>query len=83
MTELIVENRTGRIDSKKLDSIAISLKSWGIDTELKTTVSPTNKDKMELFAESFGMWADRDIDIKDIRKNTYERRTKLYDNGTL
>jgi predicted regulator of amino acid metabolism with ACT domain len=37
----------------------------------------------EIFAESFGMWADRNIDIKEIRKNNYERRTKLHDNGTL
>ena len=39
--------------------------------------------KKNLFADSFGMWADRDIDIKKIRKEAYERRTKHYDNATL
>jgi hypothetical protein len=37
----------------------------------------------ELFAETFGMWADRDINIKEIRQKTRERRTKSIDNGTL
>ena len=36
-----------------------------------------------LFAESFGMWADRDIDIKKLRKGIYEKRTKHYNNATL
>ncbi|MDR0873529.1 MAG: hypothetical protein LBN27_08735 [Prevotellaceae bacterium] len=35
------------------------------------------------FTESFGMWAGRDIDIKEIRQRKRERRTKLYDNATL
>jgi hypothetical protein len=43
----------------------------------------TGLDTKGLFAETFGMWANRDIDIKEIRKKTYERRTKSYDNGTL
>jgi len=37
----------------------------------------------KLFAETFGMWAGRDIDIKKIRKERRERRTKYYDNATL
>ena len=43
----------------------------------------TGLDTKDLFSETFGMWANRDIDIKEIRKKTYERRTKSYDNGTL
>ncbi|MDR1897028.1 MAG: hypothetical protein LBR10_09595 [Prevotellaceae bacterium] len=37
----------------------------------------------KLFAETFGMWADRDINIKDIRQKIRERRTKSIDNDTL
>ena len=36
-----------------------------------------------LFAETFGMWAGRDIDIKKMRKERRERRTKYYDNVTM
>jgi antitoxin (DNA-binding transcriptional repressor) of toxin-antitoxin stability system len=36
-----------------------------------------------LFAETRGMWIGRDIDIKKIRKERRERRTKYYDNATL
>jgi hypothetical protein len=34
-----------------------------------------------LFSESFGMWKDRDIDAKELRRQAwgYERRTKYYD----
>ena len=39
--------------------------------------------KEDIFAETRGMWADRDIDIKKIRKERRERRTKYYDNATL
>ena len=75
MTELILKNK---IDKKRLDSIVFFLKSWDIDVEIRT-VSPKKEKKEKLFSESFGMWADRDIDIKDIRRKTRERRTKTYD----
>jgi hypothetical protein len=80
MTELVLKNK---IDRKKLDSIIIFLKSWGIDAEIKTTTKTKTVDTKELFSESFGMWAGRDIDIKKIRQKSFERRTKSYDNGTL
>jgi len=80
MTELVLKNKINR---QKLDSIIIFLKSWGIDAEIKTTDKSKKEDTKELFSESFGMWADRDIDIKKIRQKSFERRTKLYDNGTL
>ena len=79
MTELILKNRVNR---QRLNSIVIFLKSWGIDAEIKTTSTP--KIEVEVpFVQSFGMWADRDIDIKKIRQKTYERRTKSYENDTL
>jgi hypothetical protein len=80
MTELILKNN---IDRQKLDSIIIFLKSWGIDAEIKSTEIKKNADTKTLFAESFGMWAERDIDIKEIRQTAYKRRTKSYGHGTL
>ena len=80
MTELVLKSK---IDRKKLDSIIIFLKLWGIDAEIKTTAKTKKTDTKDLFSESFGMWADRDIDIKKIRQKSFERRTKSYDNGTL
>jgi len=35
--------------------------------------------EVEPFSQSFGMWADREIDLKRIRQKSYERRTKSYD----
>ena len=79
MTELILKDR---IDRQRLNSIVTFLKSWGIEAEVKTTTTP--KIGVEKpFSQSFGMWADRDIDIKEIRQKTYERRMKSYENDTL
>ena len=47
-----------------------------------TTVNMVVKEK-PLFANTFGIWAGRDIDIKEIRKERRERRTKYYDNATV
>ena len=79
MTELILKNR---IDRQRLNSIVTFLKAWGIDAEIKTTTTSKIKVK-EPFSQSFGMWADRDINIKKIRQQTHERRTKLYASDTL
>ncbi len=79
MTELVLK---GRISQKKLDSIINFLKSWDIDVEVKATAA-TKKADENPFAESFGMWADRDIDIKAIRQKNREQRTKAYDDGSL
>ena len=80
MTELVLKSK---MDRQKLDSIIIFLKSWGIDAEIKTTAKTKQADTKELFSESFGMWADRDIDIKKIRQKAFERRTKSCDYGTV
>ena len=79
MTELILKNR---IDRQRLNSIVTFLKAWGVDAEIKTTATSKIKVK-EPFSQSFGMWADRDINIKTIRHQTHERRTKSYGNDTL
>jgi len=47
------------------------------------TLTCEKVEKNTLFAETRGMWAGRDFDIKKIRKEIRERRTKYYDNATL
>ena len=44
-------------------------------TDGKTTTGPDTKG---LFAETFGMWANRDIDIKEIRNGGKFGRTILF-----
>ena len=80
MTELIF--RSG-IDREKLNSIVAFLNSWGVVAEIRTTTANKRADKGSLFAESFGMWTNRDIDIKQIRQQARQLRTKLYGDGAL
>ncbi|GHT42245.1 hypothetical protein FACS189437_10060 [Bacteroidia bacterium] len=75
MTELVLKSN---VDRKKLEGLLLFLKLWDIDAEIKTTEAKESKRK-DIFADVRGIWADRDIDIEDIRKKSYERRTKLYD----
>jgi hypothetical protein len=52
--------------------------------EAKVVENVNNKVKEEpLLAQCFGMWEGRDIDLKKIRKERRERRTKYYDNAAL
>jgi len=80
MTELILKSD---LDRQKLNSIIIFLNSWGVDAEIKKTETSKDRNAEDPFSQSFGMWANRDIDIKEIRENAYERRTKSYNNDTL
>jgi len=80
MTELILKNRINR---KKLNSIVIFLKSWGIDAEIKPIRTQKNENIEEPFSQSFGMWENRDINIRAIRQKVYERRIKSSDNDSL
>ena len=80
MTELILKDN---IDRQKLDSIIFFLNSLNVETEIKSTDVVKETDSNELFAETFGMWANRDINIKEIRQKVNERRTKKYNNGAF
>ena len=65
-------------------NILLSLfNSWNVEAEVLQETSGKQRKKHALFSETFGIWADRDIDIKEIRRKSYERRTKFYDNATL
>jgi hypothetical protein len=51
-----------------------------IETKADIVVETAEKEvKKPLFAQTRGMWADRDYDLKKIRKERRERRTKYYD----
>jgi len=54
-------------------------------TEKADVVAEETKtaNRKDIFADVWGIWADRDIDIKQMRKERRERRTKYYDNATL
>jgi len=64
-------------------------KAWDAENDyeflyaVNEQMSAKDGSKKPLFAESFGMWADRDIDIKKIRKEIHEKRTTHYNNATL
>ena len=67
MTELIFKNR---ISKQKLDSIVYYLKTLNVDVEIKNSTHE-NVVKKDPFAQTFGMWADRDIDATALRKQTW------------
>ena len=67
MMELVLKNR---VSKQKLDSIIRFLRILNVDAEIK---KPTRKKslKKDPFVETFGMWADRDIDAKTLRKQAW------------
>ncbi|MDR1880020.1 MAG: hypothetical protein LBQ78_03725 [Tannerellaceae bacterium] len=72
MIHLILKNQ---IEQSKLDVLLSLLKSWDIDTEIKATakrvkktVSKSGEKTDENFPLTFGLWKDRDIDAKELRR---------------
>jgi hypothetical protein len=72
MTQLVFKND---VDSAKMNTLLAFLQTWGIDAEVKHTLSGTSANR-DIFAATRGMWADYDIDLKQVRKQNRERRTK-------
>lgn len=72
MTEILLKNN---IDTARINALLAFLDAWGIEAEIKDS-SEKPKAKHDIFAETRGMWADYDIDIKKIRKQSREKRTK-------
>jgi hypothetical protein len=56
--------------------ILLSLcKSWHVDAEVSDFEPVSNSAQQQhLFADTFGIWADRDIDLKEMRRKARERR---------
>jgi len=67
MTELILKNRVSR---QKLDSIIYFLKMLDVNVEIKKSTQKKVV-KKDPFAETFGMWANRDIDATTLRRQAW------------
>jgi len=68
MTEIILKNN---IEQSKMEALLLFLKSWGIDAEVKKSVSKIkNTSKITLNA---GMWENYNIDAADLRRKAWER----------
>jgi len=80
MTQLTLKKQ---INDSQMSILLHLLKSWNIDTEVTYRETQAQPKQYKLFEKTFGMWANRDIDLKKIRQGIYEKRTKQYDNGTL
>ena len=80
MTELILRSNIKR---EKLNSIVAFLNSCGVFAEVRMTTTSKRVNTGSLFAESFGMWANRDINVKQIRQQVRHRRIKSYGDGAL
>jgi hypothetical protein len=65
------------------DNEAVIRKMWTVFNETKSTATRRKTTASGLFADSFGMWAGRDVDAKQIRQQTRRRRTTAYDDGTV
>jgi hypothetical protein len=72
MTQLVFRDN---VDSTKMNTLLAFLKTWGVDAEITHTPAGTSSTR-DVFANTRGMWADYDIDIKKIRQQNREKRTK-------
>ena len=80
MTQLTLKNQ---INDSQMSILLHLLKSWNIDAEISCQQNSVQPKQYKLFEKTFGMWADREVDIKKIRQEIYQKRTKHYDNATL
>ncbi len=68
MTEIILKSN---IEQSKMEALLLFLKSWGIEAEVKKSVSKIkSSSKLTLNA---GIWENYNIDVADLRKNAWER----------
>jgi hypothetical protein len=79
MTQIVLKNQ---IDESNLDTLYAVLTSWNVNVEIKEMPAKRAKktrtesgEKHVLFSKTFGMWEGRDIDLKQIRQQAFERRT--------
>ena len=69
MTELILKQD---IDENKMKTLLDFLKSWGIEVELKTSISKTAK-KTQKFSLAAGLWEDYHINSSELRNEAWNR----------
>jgi hypothetical protein len=73
MTQLVFRDT---VDSARMNTLLAFLRTWGINAEIMHMPAKISSHR-DVFANTRGMWADYDIDIKQIRKQNRERRTKI------
>jgi hypothetical protein len=76
MTQIILKNQ---IERKKLETLLFLLKSWEIDAEVNNTDITQSKSKSnhELFSKTRGMWKNREIDARQLRREAWNGDTIL------
>lgn len=77
IVEITDESKTEFVETllNQLDGIAFKEKAAkSAKKKSSKKKSQKNKKSDELFAESFGMWKDRDIDAKELRKKAWRNR---------
>jgi hypothetical protein len=78
MTQLILKTE---LDSNKLDTLLRFLDALDVDTEVEfdnATVSKSkSKSNYELFSKTKGMWKDRDIDARKLRREAWDGNKSL------
>ena len=80
MTQLTFKNR---INDSQMNILLHLLKSWNIEADVTYQQILIKPKQHKLFEKTFGIWADREIDIKKIRQEIHAKRTKHCDNATL
>ena len=80
MTQLTFKNR---IDDSQMSILLHLLKSWNIEAEITRQQAPAQPNPHKLFEKTMGMWADRDIDVKKMRQEIREKRTKHHTDAAL
>lgn len=77
---------TPDIDQSKMDVLLQLLKSWNVKAEIALTPAKSIKapsaqstEKHDLFSKTRGMWKDRDIDDKELRRRAWgtDKRLKI------
>jgi hypothetical protein len=74
MTQIILKNQ---IERKKLETLLFLLKSWEIDAEVNNNNITQSKSKSNhaLFSTTRGMWKDREIDARQLRREAWNGNT--------
>jgi hypothetical protein len=74
MTQIILKNQIGQ---EKLETLLFLLKSWEIDAEVKNNdiTQSDAKSNYKLFSKTRGMWKDREIDARQLRREAWNGHT--------
>ncbi|MDR1342693.1 MAG: hypothetical protein LBK18_05495 [Prevotellaceae bacterium] len=79
MTQLIFKNN---IDQSKMNVLLGMLDSWGVEAEVQMPAPPKLKKKSTPLTLSVGMWAERNIDDKELRARAWSANYESSNKGT-